>query len=158
MFKVNIKNKNTRTHVIDVILVSLLLTLNIFHTFFKCFYSWVWKSDSCVVLERSLFRILLNVHNKSFLLKQVTAKNHFHGYIPCKSSIFMFDIILSTSLMADAGKSVYKIGRKIQYQWIDCLVQHCSKSIIKTSEREHLTLFWWFKLFILNVFSIISST
>ena len=54
----------------------------------------------------------------------------------------MFDMILSTSLMADAGKSVYKIGRKIQYQWIDCLVQHCSKSIIKTSEREHLTLFW----------------
>ena len=29
---------------LGTILVSLLLTLNIFHTFFKCLYSWLWIS------------------------------------------------------------------------------------------------------------------
>ena len=28
----------------DVVLVFLLLTLNIFHTFFYCFYCWLWLS------------------------------------------------------------------------------------------------------------------
>ena len=28
----------------DVVLVFLLLTSNIFHTFFKCFYCWLWTS------------------------------------------------------------------------------------------------------------------
>ena len=39
MFKVN--NKNT---IIDIVLVFLLLTLNLFHTFFYCFFCWLWKS------------------------------------------------------------------------------------------------------------------
>ena len=28
--------------IIDAVLVFLLLTLNIFHTFFRCFHSWLW--------------------------------------------------------------------------------------------------------------------
>ena len=32
------------TKVNDVVLVFLLLTLNIFHTFFLCFYWWLWTS------------------------------------------------------------------------------------------------------------------
>ena len=28
----------------DVVLVFLLLTLNIFHTFFYCLYRWIWTS------------------------------------------------------------------------------------------------------------------
>ena len=39
-FKVN--NRHTRT--ILVVLVSLLVTLNIFHTLFCCFYCWFWTS------------------------------------------------------------------------------------------------------------------
>ena len=33
----------------DTVLVSLLLTLNIFHTFFSCFYFWLWtsKAEKC---------------------------------------------------------------------------------------------------------------
>ena len=50
MFKVN--TKNTRTDVIDVVLLFLLLTLNTSHTFFQCFYvdleqvniNWVFPS------------------------------------------------------------------------------------------------------------------
>ena len=32
-------------YVIDVALVSLLLTLNIFHTFFRCFPCWFWAAN-----------------------------------------------------------------------------------------------------------------
>ena len=56
MLKVN--NRNTRKrceicsdltiktpdNVSDVVLVFLLLNLNIFHTFFYCFYCWLWTS------------------------------------------------------------------------------------------------------------------
>ena len=35
-------NKDTRASSIYVILVSLLLALNIFHTMFWCFYYWLW--------------------------------------------------------------------------------------------------------------------
>ena len=56
LFKVN--NRNTRkmyeifseltikqqNDVNEVVLVFLLLTLNIFHTFSKCFYCWFWTS------------------------------------------------------------------------------------------------------------------
>ena len=38
LFKINNKD------VIYVVLGSLLLTLNSFHTFFLCFHSWIWKS------------------------------------------------------------------------------------------------------------------
>ena len=42
MFKV--KNKIPQNNFIDVVLVFLLLTLNIFHTFFYCIYCWFWTS------------------------------------------------------------------------------------------------------------------
>ena len=40
LLKVN--NKNTRICHWDVFLVSLLLTLNKFHTLFWCFHGWFW--------------------------------------------------------------------------------------------------------------------
>ena len=36
--------KRHKNNVIDVVLVSLLLTLKKFQTFFMCFYCWIWKS------------------------------------------------------------------------------------------------------------------
>ena len=50
LFKLN--NRNTRKKwkicskltVTNVFLVLLSLTLNLFHTFFYCFYCWVWTS------------------------------------------------------------------------------------------------------------------
>ena len=51
MFKVN--NKDTRTHkvntkvnnkdIIDIVLISLLLNLNIMHLLLQCFYCWLWS-------------------------------------------------------------------------------------------------------------------
>ena len=51
MFKVN--NKDTRTHkvndkvknkdTIDVVLATLFLILNTFHSLFQCFYFWIWS-------------------------------------------------------------------------------------------------------------------
>ena len=43
MFKINNKDSRTR-HVNDVVLMSLLLTLNKFHTFSKYFYRCFWTS------------------------------------------------------------------------------------------------------------------
>ena len=40
MFKVN--NKGSRIDVIDVVLVSWLLTLSRFYTLFWCFHCWLW--------------------------------------------------------------------------------------------------------------------
>ena len=42
LFKFN--NKDHQNHVNDVVLVSLLLTLNRFHTLFWCSYCWLWTS------------------------------------------------------------------------------------------------------------------
>ena len=42
--KVNSGNTKTRRDVIDVILKSLLLPWNRFHTWFWCFYCWLWAS------------------------------------------------------------------------------------------------------------------
>ena len=42
MFRVH--NKDVMNDVIDVVLVSLLLVLNIFYTFFSCFCRWLWTS------------------------------------------------------------------------------------------------------------------
>ena len=39
--KVNDKIKNKDT--VDVVLASLLLTLNIFHFLLQCFYCWLWQ-------------------------------------------------------------------------------------------------------------------
>ena len=41
LFKVNNTDTRTTSH---VFLLSLLLTLNRFHTFCSCFYYWLWKS------------------------------------------------------------------------------------------------------------------
>ena len=50
MFKVNNKKTRTRCEICSkrrsgVVLVSLLLTLNIFHTSFLCFYCWLWTCN-----------------------------------------------------------------------------------------------------------------
>ena len=50
MFKVC--NRSTKNcDVIDVVLVFLLLTLNIFRIFFECFYCWLWISKYCSKLD-----------------------------------------------------------------------------------------------------------
>ena len=64
-----VSNRNTRTRckicaklkmknqsdAIDVVLVSFLLTLNIFHALFLCFYWWLWsfncKSGCCILFS-----------------------------------------------------------------------------------------------------------
>ena len=39
---------------IDVVLFSLLLTLNIFHTFYYCFYCWLWVNN-CLLRNRNRY-------------------------------------------------------------------------------------------------------
>ena len=47
----NLTIKTYQNDVIDIVLVSLLLTLNIFYNFFCCFYCWIWGSH-CIRLEQ----------------------------------------------------------------------------------------------------------
>ena len=35
----------------DVVLVFLLLTMNILHTFFQCFYCWIWQGNCLLALH-----------------------------------------------------------------------------------------------------------
>ena len=63
MYKVN--NKETRTTP-GVVLVSLLLTLNIFHILFQSFYCWLW-TFSCLLGIKHVF-ILQFCENISSLL------------------------------------------------------------------------------------------
>ena len=48
-------NKDTRNiDVIDVVIVSLLLTLNIFHTLFECFHCLFWTDKyrvACFIIQ-----------------------------------------------------------------------------------------------------------
>ena len=63
LLKVNNRNIRTRCEIcskltikatVNVVLVSLLLTLNIFHTLLYCFYCWLWavKCPLCLFLPR----------------------------------------------------------------------------------------------------------
>ena len=51
------RQQKHRNNVNDVVLVFLLLTLNIFHTFFLSFYYWLWKSK-CQLGDKRSFSIL----------------------------------------------------------------------------------------------------
>ena len=52
LFQVNNRNIRKRCEIClkltiktpDIVLVVLLSTLNIFHTFFRCFYCWLWTN------------------------------------------------------------------------------------------------------------------
>ena len=62
LFKAN--NGNTRTmREICSNLVSLLLTLNRFHTFFWCFYCWTWTSNCLLSMYLIVNRKLINHTN-----------------------------------------------------------------------------------------------
>ena len=43
--------KRYHNDVIDIVLVSLFSTLNIFHNFVYCFYCWLWRPH-CICLEQ----------------------------------------------------------------------------------------------------------
>ena len=57
-------------NVIDVVLVSLLLTLNKFHRFFWCFHCWIWTSKSRLGNNKTFLQTLLS---KNFALYTFTA-------------------------------------------------------------------------------------
>ena len=54
LFKVNNINTND---VIDVVLVSLLLTLNIIHTSFQCFYCWLWAGKCLLNCSKATAKV-----------------------------------------------------------------------------------------------------
>ena len=74
MFKVN--NKNARTTI--VVPASLLLTWNIFHTFFSCFICWLWNMLTVDVWSLSfhidVFKINFYV-NKSICSQKQPSRN-----------------------------------------------------------------------------------
>ena len=47
----NLTRNTFQNEVIDIVLVSLLLTLNIFHNFFYSVYCWLWRPH-CICLEQ----------------------------------------------------------------------------------------------------------
>ena len=73
--------------VIDVVLVFLLLTVNIFHTFFRCFYCWIWTSKCCP--SRVNFSILI-----SFL----------SGIIKLTTSVFHSELLILFSFIQVSSK------------------------------------------------------
>ena len=91
LFKVN--NRNTRTFceiwskwtrhqsdVTDVVLVSLLLNLNRFHTLFWCFYSLLWTSKCRLGANSSAFP-----KRQYFIQKRSDIWDALHHLVPFKS-------------------------------------------------------------------------
>ena len=72
MFKFN--NKNTKTKCeIYVVLVSLLLTLNIFHTLFQCFYCYLW-AGKCRLGKPLVYCSLTGFENAVSLVRFILNK------------------------------------------------------------------------------------
>ena len=66
----NINDKVNNKDTVDVVLVSLLLTLNTFHFLLQCFYCWLW-SVNCqlgLLLVVLTHRACWNQFRQSFLL------------------------------------------------------------------------------------------
>ena len=77
LFKVNNGNIRKR-HDIDVFLVFLSLTLNIFHTFFWCFFCWLWTSKCS--LESMIWIKIMNIFSSvtRILVKSKTSKKPYY--------------------------------------------------------------------------------
>ena len=70
---------NTRKrHDIDAFLAFLLLTPNIFHTFFWCFFCWVWTSKC--LLESMMWLKIMNIFSSvtRILVKSKTSKKPYY--------------------------------------------------------------------------------
>ena len=76
LFKVNKRSTRTKCEVNDVVLVSILFTLNKFHTLFCCFCCWLWTSK-CRLGK----------------LQTKTVAVIFPGHKPCKNCM-MADLLL----------------------------------------------------------------
>ena len=117
MFKFN--NKDTRTtswsvsrklltafNIHYVILVSLLLTLNIFHIFFYCFYCWLWKSK-CLLRLNILAKSFIGGHPLSTYAKfseKLTFLTSWYAHVRVRIKgleMLVFRKILRTYLMDD---------------------------------------------------------
>ena len=63
----------------DVVLVSLLLNFNIFHTFLKCFYCWIWTSKCLlgIFFLRNVHRVSVVFYCVSILLWHRVAVSHY---------------------------------------------------------------------------------
>ena len=57
--------------VIDIVLVSLLLTLNIFHIFFYCFYCWLWTGNYLLGMTVQIVMYFCGSHNMAIMSLQI---------------------------------------------------------------------------------------
>ena len=78
-------NKSNRTTLFDVILVSLLFTLNTFHTLFSCFHSWLW-TNKCVLGKRRAVVVdqRCSIENLFKKLEKFTEIHQRSSYSFCK--------------------------------------------------------------------------
>ena len=81
MFKVN--NKNTRTTSITSLWCFFWLALNIYHTFFECFYRWRWTSKyqlGSYLLKNSLMEKFIFCAIIFVSIRRLTVKYEVHWW------------------------------------------------------------------------------
>ena len=101
----NLTIKTHQNDVIDIVLVSLLLTLNIFHNFFYCFYCWLWGPD-CICLEQTSIRKRSKFFESNGFPCFILNNTHFFWNRSRKWKEFMISGKLETS----TNKLVYPEG------------------------------------------------
>ena len=103
--------------VIRVVLVSLLLTLNIFHTLFYCFYCWLWVGKCRLSLLDIFSNRLINLYRMEtsyYLPDQKIAKYK----IIKKNFCFLFFLKVSLSYCLKEFPRERNIPKEILYRSI----------------------------------------
>ena len=125
--------------VVEVLLVSLLLTLNIFYTFLYCFYCWLW-TVKCL-LGRTMFNIF-----HCWLWTNYYDLHIFPLHFKGNFKIDVIDIVLVSWLLT---LNIFLTFFQCLYCWIwtgKCLLerlQRPSKKVGSLEEINPVRLFSW---------------
>ena len=108
--------KTYQNDVIDIVLVSLWLALNIFYNFFYCFCCWLWRSH-CICLEQISIGKRPKCFKASGFSRCILNNTHFFWNRSRKSKNFMIWGKMGTS----ANKMAYPEGT---FLWWELFTQN----------------------------------
>ena len=114
----NLTIKTYQNDVIDIVLVSLWLALNIFYNFFYCFCCWLWRSH-CICLGQICIGKRPKCFKASGFFRCILNNAHFFWNRSRKSKNFMIWGKVGTS----ANKMAYPEGT---FLWWELFTQNYS--------------------------------
>ena len=135
----------------DVVLMFLLLTLNIFHTFSRCFYCWRWLVDSF----SSKYKPPPTKYHKCF--QYISSEFYLWCLLLCLITLFPPISQLLPSLVLLAYVFNFEALRCGAY-WRTARRFFLNKRNFKFGNRRELCfIIWNFKIFVILSFQIITD-